>query len=74
MRKQGSSVTKTQKSLPAPLVPPEVDLRDVPVPAEMLVRMYLHTFGGTREAARKFVLDHLHTRGMAYQPLPEDVQ
>jgi hypothetical protein len=64
---------KTAK-LPPPPVPAHVDLRDVPVPASMLVRLYLETFGGTYAEAKRFVLDHLHARGVAYQPLPEDAQ
>lgn len=41
--------------LPEPMVPADCDLRDVPVPKDMLVRMAMANFGMSRRKARQLV-------------------
>lgn len=44
-------------SLPPPLVPPEVDLRDVPIPRELFAQMAVEHFGIDIETARRWTND-----------------
>ena len=47
----------TPAELPAPLVPAEVDLRDTPVPADMLVSLAMAAFGISEPEATQLVRD-----------------
>lgn len=44
-------------TLPPPLVPAEVDLRDTPIPAHVLVDLACSMFGVSRDEAWKMVLE-----------------
>ncbi|MCX5516214.1 hypothetical protein [Kaistia algarum] len=48
-----------RSGLPAPLVPPEVDLRDTPPPRDLFISMAMQQFGLSREAATALVDDAL---------------
>lgn len=41
--------------LPEPLVPADVDLRDVPMPRDILVKLAMQTFGVTEREADDFI-------------------
>jgi hypothetical protein len=49
-------------SLPAPLVPPEVDLRGEPFPTATFVQMAMQHFGMTYAEARAIVLEAIGDR------------
>jgi hypothetical protein len=61
--------------LPEPLVPAGVELRDAPVPADMLIRLSMETFGFSYPEAKSLVLRHMrmmHKRpGIDFTPPTE---
>ena len=42
-------------NLPAPFVPPEVDLRDVPIPRDFFAHLAVETFGISYATARRII-------------------
>lgn len=56
-RKSVSQVKPGYEDLPAPPIPPDVDLRDVPPPIDLFIEMAMAQFGVSREEATKMVLE-----------------
>jgi hypothetical protein len=49
--------------LPDPLVPAEVDLRDVPIPLDAFIELAMSQFGMTREDAEAHIREICRLRG-----------
>jgi hypothetical protein len=49
-------------TLPKPPVPPDCDLRDVPIPANLFIEMAMSQFGITREEASALVYETIARR------------
>lgn len=54
---------KRTRKLPEPLVPPDVDLRDVPVPIEAFIELAMKEFGVSRKKAEEMVLEVARKNG-----------
>lgn len=59
MPKKKNSKVASSSELPSPPVPPEVDLRDVPLPVETFIKMAMDQFGMSRDEASKLVHETL---------------
>jgi hypothetical protein len=46
-------------TLPKPPVPPDCDLRDVPIPVDFFIEMAVSQFGITREEASAFIHEYI---------------
>ena len=56
-RKSQSRVKPGYEHRPAPPIPPDVDLRDVPPPIDLFIEMAMAQFGVSREEATKLMLE-----------------
>jgi hypothetical protein len=50
------------RNLPPPPVPPDLDLRDVPIPVDAFIEMAMKQFGVDRETATSMVLEVVAAR------------
>ncbi len=61
-RKKANAKSVAPKVLPEPLIPADVDLRDVPIPVDLFVEMAMSQFGIGRDEATKLVLETIARR------------